>query len=201
MMLGHDELQALHEVADHIQDEIEVCVHLVTKATGLHPAFDETDEIASAMVRSLVVAGARQGARAVGLTPTRAHNGWDLVWSEEGIYRKFRIKKAKRGKNGAFQMLVGTNSALTNPLPQNLIGEEQWVFGYTTTSDRMIDAVFAAPILGVTDHKIPQLVLGNPVLLGSGGTPSGGGKFTSDDEDFLPGFEGDAEGDAAGSVA
>lgn len=203
MTLGPNELQALHQVADWIRDEIEESGHLVTKATGLHPAFDETDEIASAMVRSLVLVGARQGARDAGLTPTRAHNGWDLVWSEAGTYRKYRIKKARKGRDGVFEMLVGTNSALTKAVPESLIGEEQWVLGYTVSTDQAIQDVFAAKILGVTDHKVPQLVLGSTLLLGSGGTPPRGGKFTSDDEDFLPGFgDQDLEHDrAAGSAA
>lgn len=203
MTLGQDELQALHQVADWIRDEIEESGHLVTKATGLHPAFDETDEIASTMVRSLVVASARQGARAVGLTPTRAHNGWDLVWSEVGTYRKYRIKKARKGRGGNFDMLVGANSALMKPAPESLIGEEQWVLGYTVSAERVIEEIFAAKILGVTDHKVPQLILGNAVLLGSGGTPPGGDRFTSDDEDFLPGFGDEAADDdsADGSAA
>ena len=68
MTLGQDELQALHQVADWIRDEIEESGHLVAKAVGLHNAFGETDEIASVMVRSLVEGGARRGARTVGLT-------------------------------------------------------------------------------------------------------------------------------------
>lgn len=203
MTLGQDELQALHQVADWIRDEIEESGHLVAKAVGLHNAFGETDEIASVMVRSLVVAGARRGARTVGLTPTRAHNGWDMVWSQVGIYRKYRIKKARKGRGGAFEMLVGPNSALMKPVPESLIGEEQWVLGYTVSVDRGVEEVFVAKIVGVTDHKVPQLVLGDTVLLGSGGPPSNGGRFVSEDEDFLPGFgDDDADDDsAAGSVA
>lgn len=202
MILGREELRALHQVADWIRDEVEESGYLVAKATDLHPAFGETGELASLMVRNLVVSGARQGARTVGLTPTQAHNGWDLVWSEVGTYRKYRIKKARKGRYGAFEMLVGTNSSLMKALPESLIGEEQWVLGYTVSADRGIEEVFAAKILGVTDHKVPQLVLGTSVSLGSGDPPPHGGKFTSKEEDFLPGFgNNDADDIASGSAA
>lgn len=196
------ELAALHLVADWIRDEVEENGYLVTKGIKLHPAFDETDGIASAMLRSLVVAGARDGARLGGLTPTRAHNGWDLVWSEEGLYRKYRIKKSTKSRSGAFEMLVGTNSALIRLRPESLIGEEQWVLGFTVTASRDIDDVFAAKILGVTERQVPKLVLSTPVLLGTESTPPTRGKFISDEEDFLPGFEDDESADDAdGSVA
>lgn len=202
MRISDDELKALHHVADWIRDEAEESGHLVTRATGLHPAFAETDEIASALLRSLVVWGARDGAHCSGLMPTRAHNGWDLVWSREGLYRKYRIKKAQKGKRDArFEMLVGTNSALARPSAESLIGEEQWVLGYTVTANRGIDEVFAAQILGVTDHKVPQLVLSAPVLLGTPRTPPTGGRFVSDDDDFLPGFEDKQSDEATGSAA
>lgn len=196
------ELAGLHQVADWIRDEVEEYGYLVASAIELHPAFDETEGIASAMLRGLVVTGARKGAHRGGLTPTRAHNGWDLVWSEDGLYRKYRIKKAAKAKSGGFEMLVGTNSALMKPAPESLIGEEQWVLGFTVTASRAIEDVFAARIMDVTDHKVPQLVLGAPIILGSGGTTPTGGKFTSDEEDFLPGFEDETTyDDEEGAVA
>ncbi len=195
------ELAGLQQVSDWIRDELEEYGYLVAKGIQLHSAFEETEGIASAMLRSLVVSGAREGARHGGLTPTRAHNGWDLVWSEDGLYRKYRIKKAVKAKSGAFEMLVGTNSALMKPSPESLIGEEQWVLGFTVTASRAIEDVFAARIVDITDHKVPQLVLGAPIILGSGGTPPTGGKFTSADEDFLPGFEDETTYDDEGAVA
>lgn len=196
------ELAALHLVADWIRDEVEENGYLVTKGIKLHPAFDETDGIASAMLRGLVVSGARDGARLGALTPTRAHNGWDLIWSEEGLYRKYRIKKATKSRSGAFEMLVGANSALVKLSPESLISEEQWVLGFTVTASRDIDDVFAAKILGVTGRRVQQLVLSAPIILGTGSTLPSGGKFVSAEEDFLPGFEDDPSADDAdGSVA
>lgn len=200
---GAIELAGLHDVAGWIRDEVEEHGHLIRRAVGLHPAFEESDEIASAMLRRLVLFGARGGARNVGLSPTAAYNGLDLVWSEEGVYRKYRIKKARRGRGGAFEMLVGPNSVLFQPQPDSLIGEEQWVLGYTVASEGDIDEVFAAPVVGVTSHKVPQLVFGTVIMLGTAPTPPTGGKFVSDDEDFLPGFgeDGGAESGTAGSAA
>lgn len=197
------ELAGLHDVAGWIRDEVEEHGHLIRRAVDLHPAFDESDDIASAMLRRLVLFGARGGARDVGLTPTAAYNGLDLVWSEEGVYRKYRIKKARKGRAGAFEMLVGPNSVLFQPQPDSLIGEEQWVLGYTVTAAGDIDEVFAARVVGVTSHKVPQLIFGTVIMLGTAPTPPTGGRFISDDEDFLPGFGEDdaAEGGAAGSAA
>lgn len=200
---GAVELAGLHHVARWIRDEVDESGHLIGRAVGLHPAFDESDEIASAMLRRLVLFGARDGARAVGLVPTPAYNGLDLVWSEEGVYRKYRIKKARKGRGGTFEMIVGPNSVLFQPQPESLLGEEQWVLGYTVTPAGDIDEVFASRVVGVTNHMVPQLVFGTVILLGTGPTPPTGRKFTSDDEDFLPGFEDDVadEGGAAGSAA
>lgn len=194
-------MAGLHDIAGWIRDEVEENGHLIDRGVALHPAFDESDDIASGMLRRLVLYGARHGARAVGLVPTRAYNGLDLVWSEPGVYRKYRIKKAKKGRAGAFEMLVGPNSALFLPQAESLIGEEQWVLGYTVSSTRDIDDVFAAKVIGVTAHKVPQLIFGAVITLGSGGVPPSGGRFTSDADDFLPGFESDATGDHAGSAA
>ncbi len=188
MSISPAELAALHGVADGIRDEVEENGHRIDQAIGLHHAFAESDEIASSMLRALVVDGARAGARQNGVSPTRAHNGWDIVWAEEGLYRKYRIKKATKGRGEVpFDMLVGMNSALTHRTPE-LLGEEQWVLGYTVTSSRDIDEVFAARILGVTDHKVPHLILGQAVLLGSGSTPPKSTRFVSDGDEFLPGF-------------
>lgn len=196
--LSDAERAGLHDVAGWIRDEVEENGHLVDKGIGLHPAFDEQDDIASAMLRGLVLFGARHGARTCGLVPTRAYNGLDLVWSEDGVYRKYRIKKAKKGKTGAFEMLVGTNSVLWQPQAESLIVEEQWVLGYTVSATRNIDEVFAAKVIGITSHKVPHLVFGTIILLGSGSTTPPG-KFTSDDEALLPGFEDHATD--AGSAA
>jgi hypothetical protein len=199
---GTAELDGLQHVADWIRDEVDENGHLIRRAVGLHPAFDEGNEIASAMLRRLVLFGARGGARDVGLVPTPAYNGLDLVWSEEGVYRKYRIKKARKGRAGSYEMLVGPNSVLFQAQTDSLLGEEQWVLGYTVALTGEIDEVFAARVIGVTNHKVPQLVLGTVISLGAAPTPPTGGRFTSDNEDFLPGFEDDgANQDDAGSAA
>ena len=195
------ELAGLHRIAEAIRDEVEENAHTIDRATSLHPAYSETDHIGGGMLRQLVLHGARSLASAVGLTPTPAHGGWDLTWSDERVYRKYRIKKATKNESGEFEMLVGLNSNLLQNDVETLLIEEQWVLGYTATTLHTIDEIFAAEVTGATDSRVGRLVFGRMIMLGRT-TPPDGGRFLSDDEDVLPGFEDDSgAGDAAGAVA
>ncbi|AQP43778.1 hypothetical protein RPIT_02240 [Tessaracoccus flavus] len=120
--------------------------------------------------------------------------GWDLVWCDEDVYRRYRVKKATRSEEtGEFEMLMGANSNLLKPAidADSLIREEQWVLGYTVTPLRTIDEVFVAEILGSTASRVGHLLLGPHVSLGPTSSRDGG-RFLSDAEDQLPGFDDDS---------
>lgn len=203
MSISEAELASLNQVAETVREEVEASSHLVATAIELHPAFEETGDIAGAMVRRLVLHGARVGSQANALSPTSVRGGLDLVWSEEGLYRRYRIKKATRARSGSYEMMVGANSAIVASAEDNLIGDEQWVLGFTVSETWEIADLFVARVLGMIPGKVSRLHLGAPVPLAiTPPTPPDRG-FTSRTEDYLPGLDDEeAEGGSGeGTVA
>ncbi|MCC2592534.1 hypothetical protein LKO27_03750 [Tessaracoccus sp. OS52] len=184
-------MDGLHSVADAIREEVESYLHTIDKALELHPAYRETQHITSEMVRSLVVHAARSSGGEVRLPLASTLGGFDLVWSDDHVFRKYRVKKATRNdESGEFEMLVGPNSGLLTSCtePDPLFAEEQWVFGYTVSPLRTIDEVFVAEVLGSTAAKVGHLLLGTPIVLARTAPPDDG-RFHSDEEDHLPGYD------------
>jgi hypothetical protein len=111
-----------------------------------------------------------------------------------GVTRRYRVRKAKRTKDGEFRVDGNSEGAEE---PEDLLGrQESWVFAYSLDGLLQVDQVFIARIFGCTEGNPGQLILGPLTMLDTQLPPSGG--FAPSEDDTLEGFE-DGE-DEAGAL-
>lgn len=201
--LSREALTAIaHEIAEAV-DERGFKVHLAMEVDDCF-----TSAQARAMLfRDIVVEAASVAASRLGTIDFRPVNGSgrELRSVVGNADRRYRIKRATR-VDDEFRIRANSDSALASPNePEDemLFGFlEQWVLGWSLTTDERIDEVFVAEVLGVTEDKPHWLVLGPQVSLFTGPSgPEPSREFHPTDGGGLPGFGGAVKGDDTGTGA
>jgi hypothetical protein len=187
--------QQLDDMANAVTETFSADSAMIDTALDAHASFGaENARSRSDLTRDLLVWAARPAASRVGLNPGAGPGGAFEVraYVEEG-HRclVMRLRTAEKTADGRYRILAG--NATSDLECESLYIEELWVLGFTRT-DSGIGDLFVAEVLGVTDDlKVPQLILGTPVMLSTGpALPPPGGGFMSDDDD-LAGFPGDED--------
>jgi len=194
--MSHDglHLRALTAIAQEISESVDEKGFKVELAMEVDECF--TSPQARAMLfRDIVTEAASIGASRAGIIDYRPVNGSgrELRGAVGNYDRRYRIRRARR-VGEELQVQANSDSALaflSEPEDEMLFGHpEQWVFGWSLTTDERIDEVFVAKVIGVTDGKPHWLLLGPQIPLFHGPTeaePEGG--FNPFDDGDLPGFD------------
>lgn len=190
--------EQLNEMAHAVIETFSADSAMIDTALDAHVSFGaENERSRSDLTRDLLVWAARPAASRVGLNPGTGPGGAFEVraYVEEG-HRclVMRLRTAEKTADARYRILAG--NATSDLECESLYVDELWVLGFTRTDSGIAD-LFVAEVLGVTDDlKVPQLILGAPVMLSTGSTlPPPGGGFRSDDDDLegFPGHEDDLD--------
>jgi hypothetical protein len=174
--------------------------YLVGVATGQHSAFRRSRRPASALERELFLDAARRAASREGFYLEEANGGVDLIASDGGHLRKYRVKRGARTADGGYKFVCGLGSSLLAIEADALYMETRWLLGYISGDDHTLEEVIAAEVIGTegNGNGPVTLLLGTVIRLTDAPMPPG---FTSTDEG-LDGFD-DHEGneeDGAGAA-
>lgn len=172
-------------VADEVRETLAAESHLIDNAVSQHSAFRDGSGPAGGLERALIKYGAARGASVAGIWPERVAGGLDLVSQDGVVVRRYRLKSARRRRDGSPDVVCGAGSTLLKPPGDSLFREERWILGFVTSDDHLIEEMFAAQIVGHHGENPVHLDLGPIVDLN--GTPAPLG-FTSTDEG-LDGFD------------
>jgi hypothetical protein len=148
----------------------------------------------SSLMRDLVMDAVSRSASRVGDIYFRPVNGAgrELV----GARHRYRIRRAKRDAEDNLIVEVSSESTLVLEEEPTLFSIENWIFGWVSNAEGLIAEVIAAEVLGVRPGSPGRLILGDVLVLASGG-PTGGG-FTPADEDLDLGLGEEDEGGESG---
>ncbi|HEY3716988.1 MAG TPA: hypothetical protein VGL39_20880 [Jatrophihabitantaceae bacterium] len=189
-----DETRHLKAIAREMFESGEESGYLVGVATAHHPAFSRSRRPSSALERELVLDAVRRAASREGVFVEDLSGGVDLVTSDGGHIRRYRVKRGERSTSG-YRFVCGLGSSLLTAEPDGLFVEDRWLLGYISSDDHTLDEVVAAEVVGHRgDGGGPVvLILGTVIRLSDAPPPDG---FTSTDEG-LSGFDDDDEAGGA----
>lgn len=181
-------MEPMHQLADEIRDTFTERGHNIGKATDLDPAFQNGRKPQSALGRSLVVDAVQAGASRSGLECRTTQGGsLEIMFPTDLGYRAFRVLKAAKDQaSGGYTILTSSDAIMTIEDEESLLPTERWVLGYTVDDDGLVDDIFAARVVGITEGSVRELVLGPATLLGGGASPDPEPRFRPSDEDDLP---------------
>lgn len=205
-VMSQEELQrrALVDIAHEIAEAVDESGFKVDAAMEVDERFTSA-QARTMLLRDIVVDAASVAASRSGIIDFRPVNGSgrELRAVVGHADRRYRIKRATRIGE---ELLIRANSdsALASPSEpeeETLFGfVEQWVLGWSLATHDLIDEVFVARVLGVTDEKPHWLILGPQTSLLSGPSdPRPARGFQPKDDGGLPGFGRAIEGDESGS--
>jgi hypothetical protein len=190
------ELYSLGDIAHELREVLAERGHRVDTALDADPAFRGTSKRSeSSLTRDLALDAISHAAARLGVDfrPVNGE-GRELRCMSLGVTRRYRVRKAKRTKDGEFRVDGNSEGAEE---PEDLLGrQESWVFAYSLDGLLQVDQVFIARIFGCTEGNPGQLILGPLTMLDTQLPPSGG--FAPSEDDTLEGFE-DGE-DEAGAL-
>lgn len=191
------EFAALNELAFEIREIFDTDAFNIDIALGRHKAFRRGQRPRSSLIRSLIAHSAEKAEIRTGQFMLEDGPGGSISFRkfDGDVERYYRILKAKVIND---EIVLYGNKSILNAEGDSLYAEERWVFAYTVDDDNVLDKVFIAEILDVTDGNPGRLVLDECHYLGVGvSTPPGGGRFVSTNEDLdLPDDE-DETGEAS----
>ncbi|WP_313673108.1 hypothetical protein [Mycolicibacterium sp.] len=188
-------MEHMHRLADEIRETFEERGCRIAQAVQLDQAFSNTRRPQSSLGRALVLEAIQEATSRIGLgLKSVSGGGCDVVDFVDNSDRQFRVRKADLDPDtGYYDIIAGSDSILiTDAEPDSLILSERWVLGYTVDDDGMIVDIFAAKVLGITEHSVPRLTLGPTTLLGAGScgaTPPGAGFKPADEDDLGDGLD------------
>jgi hypothetical protein len=187
-------LQQLESVAAAVGEAFAADGHKVDVGLDAHPAFGaDNNRSRSDLIRDLLVWAMRPAASRENLNPGSGPGGcFELraYLDNEPRCLVLRLRTAEQTASGGYRILAG-NAAMNDLEYEGLWVDEPWVLGFTRT-DHGLGALFVAEVVGITDSRVPQLILG-PVtaLTGGPGLPPPEG-FPADEDD-LDGFPDDED--------
>lgn len=190
--LSPAELAALKQVAFDMSETFGERGHRIDAAMEVDEAF-ATGGARSALVRGLAINSAAQSASNHGQLDFRTVNrsGKEFRYCDDGVDRRFRLRKGRRDEQGTLVVTAGQGSVFATEEP-SLFREEHWVIAYTVNDDNLIDEVVAAQVLDYIDGHPGRLLLGPEIPLLTGDHTRSGRGFRPSTDDDLPGFEDDA---------
>lgn len=142
------ELARLRSVAAELEESLAAEAFLVGDATAQHEAFRDSGRAESELARSLVLRAVERGASLAGVHTEKATGGGlDVVSRDEGVVRRYRVKKAARLADGSHSVVCGAGSSLLRSDPGGIWPEERWLFGYSLGDDSTVSEVFVASII------------------------------------------------------
>ena len=200
--LPQDTLSQLEAVAADVSETFAADGHKVDLGLDAHPAFGaENNRSRSDLTRDLLVWAARPSASREGLNPGSGPGGCFEVRAYVEDERRclvMRLRTAEKVADGSYRILAG-NATMNDLECEGLWIDESWVLGFTRTDGGLGD-LFVAEVVGISDNRVPRLILGPVTLLTAGPAlpPSDG---FPQDEDDLEGFpnEEDELGDGLGT--
>jgi hypothetical protein len=104
-----------------------------------------------------------------------------------------RLRSAE-AQDGHYKILAG-NATMTDLECEGFWVDELWVLGFTR-SDAGIRDLFVAEVQGISEDRVPQLILGPIVKLISAGPPPPEHGFPGDEDDLdelMPGDDWEVE--------
>jgi hypothetical protein len=181
---SEDEFARLQRLAYEISEELDANGFRVDQALGRHPAFNDGRAVTSVLERSIIKFSAARAASVAGVFPRKVSGGLEILSSDDGIFRSYRMKLARRRQDGSIDLVCGANSALLRTSePEGLFERaENWILGCILTSDHHAKELFVGEIVDWVGENPVHLKLGAIIPLLPVGPPPG---FTSDEEDDL----------------
>lgn len=185
-------------IADELRETFAERGHHIGAALDEDSSFREGENPRSTLARALAKAGVRNGVTKVpsfSLEPA-AGGGRTLRHLDRNIDRRYRVRRAKVLEDGTY-LIEAKNRSILELDGDSFFREERWVFAYTLGSNDLVDEVFVAEVLDVTDGNPGRLVLGSAIALEAGLPPSIGFTPTSEGLDELRDDLDDEGGEAA----
>lgn len=160
-------MDAFHRIADDAREEVEARGHRVEQALSLDPAFG-TGTSRGALHRELVVDSVARSASQNGVFFEWGRGGaCELVTSDGETIRRYRLRRARRSKDGELIVTASEESSLVAEGEDVLMAEEQWVFAWILDSNGLIAEVLVAEVIGYLDGRPGRLMLGRTIPLGT----------------------------------
>jgi hypothetical protein len=183
-----DDLAPMHTLTDSIRDDWSGEGHAIVEALDKHEAFTADGRPQSALGRSLLMALVRRNAsRSSVMVRTARGGGVEILLDLDDRVLVFRVRRAHRDPDTGAWVVLAPSSGELPPIDteETLKPHHRWVFAFVLgQGDDLLD-VFAAPVDGVSDHRVPRLLLGPEIALGTVSlTPPPTGGFIPSDEDL-----------------
>ncbi|QNJ91443.1 hypothetical protein HZU40_25065 [Mycolicibacterium fluoranthenivorans] len=188
-------------VAEELQEVFAERGHHIDQALEVDEAFGSPQTIAFLM-RDLAIDAVAAAASRVGVEfgPVNG-SGRELLSFDEGIERRFRLRRASRGADGGAILMTANSDAplrVTADEGDGLFPIEAWTFGWIPASgSALVAEAFVAPLLRFEPGTPGHLILGSVIPLLGPETPSGAFRPT---DEGLEGFDDDELGGEADSV-
>jgi hypothetical protein len=187
-------LQHLETVAAEVGETFAADGHKIDIGLGAHSAFGaDNNRSRSDLTRDLLVWAMRPAASREGLNPGSGPGGcFELraYLEDEPRCLVMRLRTAEQTANGGYRILAG-NASMNGLECEGLWLDEPWVLGFTRTDDGL-GALFVAEVVGITENRVPQLILGPVTVLTARPTLPPPDGFPQDEDD-LEGFPGDED--------
>lgn len=189
MSLSQD-LDPLHALADEIREVWSGEGHSITEALDMHEAFTRGGRSTSALTRDLLSESIHRCAARCGVWPRQGRGGaLEILLDLDDRVLVMRVRSARRDAETGEAIILAPSSGevVTEEAEVPLKPESPWVFAFVRSGVDLVE-LFAAPIIRVTEHKVPRLELGPEITLGHvplTKPPTGG---------FVPAAEEDLDG-------
>ncbi|QZA08827.1 hypothetical protein K3U94_06020 [Mycolicibacter heraklionensis] len=190
----------LTKVAEELQEVFAERGHHVDQALDVDESFGSPQSTAFLM-RDLAIDAVAVAASRVGVEFGSVNgSGRELRSFDEGVERRFRLRRASRDEGGSIVMTANSDAPVRVVVDEGdgLFPIEAWTFGWIPASGSVLVAeAFVAPILRFEPGTPGHLILGHAIPLLGPEIPSGGFRPT---DEGLDGFDDDEMGGEADSV-
>lgn len=190
----------LTKVAEELQEVFAERGHHVDQALDVDESFGSPQSTAFLM-RDLAIDAVAVAASRVGVEFGSVNgSGRELRSFDEGVERRFRLRRASRDEGGSIVMTANSDAPVRVVVDEGdgLFPIEAWTFGWIPASGSVrVAEAFVAPILRFEPGTPGHLILGHAIPLLGPEIPSGGFRPT---DEGLDGFDDDEMGGEADSV-
>lgn len=197
---SEEQFEQLVEIAEELREVFGARGHSVDVALSVDPAFT-SGRSRSSLSRDLALSAIFAKASQVGMDFRSVNGeGKELRGGDGNVYRRYRLLRAKESATGEIAITANAQSSLSSECEEqgSLFPDEQWVFGWTLTTDGLIGQVFVCPVLGVSKGTPGHLLVGRLLHLHRAALPAGPGFRPA--TEYLAGFDDEDEEDSDGTT-
>lgn len=191
--MSRSDQDRFHRIADEVRDVFSERGHTVDVALDADSAFRKSAGPRSQLTRELVADGVAVGASKESMHFHRPNGSIEIQFGNAHCDFQVRLRRAERTGDGDFRVPNNAASTWGDADEDTLRFTECWILGFTLNADGTLADLFLAEVLGVLEGSPGKLLLGVPILLGTGDGTSPFGKFFKPSDEPL--FDDDSLGD------